>query len=947
MKILKVWYLTECSKHNIIPRTLQLRTPNTEPSKYEDSKTKNRYSNNLKSASIKNLQIAKQDAISGLNIFEKEFQQLVNHFNDGFTPYQKTKMEKHIKKQTFKMKQKSNSQHKKKFGQLKMKHNIPKTCGEEQRTPGFRKKKTDSRRFIKRNKYQKWKRVESSKQNLNLVKNLSDMVVTEPMISLLNHGLGFVPTPSNIDISQVKAQINKYERSVIWREHFFDQELEPKDQKEQDPNEPLTKNIFRLDKTNLPVGRKPPSALQTYLNATKSHILGSCRQQSNKSHDNLSKIEREALKELIEEQSNGNIVIKPADKTGGVVVMNKTDYCEEMYSQLQATFIDEDKKVHKFYSKTDQENLQKQKTTINIVTKQGVECGFISEDDKKYMEPSGKGGKLYGLPKMHKGIPEGKRIPACRPIVSNSGANTEHLSAFVDFYSKHLVKKLPSYVQDSPDLLRIFEAENESGPQPEKSFPVTIDVKSLYTNIPTRGEYGGLQAFEIALNERSEEEKKMIPTWYLIQLLDLVLSGNIFEFDDQLWYQEIGTAMGTKVAPTYACLFMGWLESLILDNWTIKHPTYPKPYLWRRYIDDIMFMWRGEVHELEEFMTHINNQHTHIKFTATYNQDTRSIPFLDMQIKINKDGYIETDLYRKESSVAQYLLTSSCHPSHITSNIPYSVFYRILRICSVRATFLERMEEMRQDLLSRTYHPKILENACKRILKLTRKEALQKVIKTSEKEDKKLPFVITYHPKLPSIAGITKKHWKVMCDDSPKLKRCFPKPPVVAYKRHKNLRDLLIRSKVQSRRSSNRIIGGFKICRRMCKLCTYLPTNSIKHHKCYKTGISYDINTPVNCTTTNVIYKISCKRCPEWVYIGETSQRFCDRFTAHRGYVNRKEVDKPTGLHFNIKGHNIMDMSPMIIEEVRPKNNPNLRLIRESWWITQYQSVEFGANTQS
>jgi hypothetical protein len=36
-------------------------------------------------------------------------------------------------------------------------------------------------------------------------------------------------------------------------------------------------------------------------------------------------------------------------------------------------------------------------------------------------------------------------------------------------------------------------------------------------------------------------------------------------------------------------------------------------------------------------------------------------------------------------------------------------------------------------------------------------------------------------------------------------------------------------------------------------------------------------------------------------------------------------------------------MTPIIIEEVRPKNYPNLRLIRESYWITLYQSVEFGA----
>ena len=253
---------------------------------------------------------------------------------------------------------------------------------------------------------------------------------------------------------------------------------------------------------------------------------------------------------------------------------------------------------------------------------------------------------------------------------------------------------------------------------------------------------------------------------------------------------------------------------------------------------------------------------------------------------------------------------------------------------------------MRQDLLSRTYHPKILESAFKRILKVERSEALQKVEKNSEK-DKNSPFVITYHPKLPSITNITRKHWNVMCDDSPKLKRCFPNPPVVAYKRHKNLRDLLIRSKVQTRRSSKRIIGGFKICGRMCTLCRYIPNDGIKHHKCYKTGIVYDISTPVNCTTTNVIYKISCKRCPKWVYIGETGQRFCERFTAHRGYVNKKEVDKPTGCHFNKKGHTLLDMTPIIIEEVRPKNDPNLRLIRESYWITLYQSVEFGANTQS
>ena len=118
------------------------------------------------------------------------------------------------------------------------------------------------------------------------------------------------------------------------------------------------------------------------------------------------------------------------------------------------------------------------------------------------------------------------------------------------------------------------------------------------------------------------------------------------------------------------------------------------------------------------------------------------------------------------------------------------------------------------------------------------------------------------------------------------------------------------------RRSSKMIIEGYRICGRMCMLCTCLPNNSIKHHT---TGTIYNISQLHNykCYSQNLMY------------IGETGQHFCDRFTAHRGYVNRKEVDKPIGLHFNITDNTLMDMTPMIIEEVRPKNDPNIRLIRK------------------
>ena len=83
------------------------------------------------------------------------------------------------------------------------------------------------------------------------------------------------------------------------------------------------------------------------------------------------------------------------------------------------------------------------------------------------------------------------------------------------------------------------------------------------------------------------------------------------------------------------------------------------------------------------------------------------------------------------------------------------------------------------------------------------------------------------------------------------------------------------------------------------------------------------------------------------MYIGETERRFYDRFQDHRGYVNRNDTSQPAGQHFNQPGHSVDNMLPTIIERIFPENNKTLRLRRESYWIKEYQSIEFGANKKS
>ena len=107
-------------------------------------------------------------------------------------------------------------------------------------------------------------------------------------------------------------------------------------------------------------------------------------------------------------------------------------------------------------------------------------------------------------------------------------------------------------------------------------------------------------------------------------------------FNDEHFIQQHGTAMGTRMAPAYANLFMGEFERKALKDYA------DQPFLWLRYIDDILMVWTHGEEKLDNFITYLNNIHPTIKFTSE--RSTTSIPFLDVNIQL-ENGKIETDLY--------------------------------------------------------------------------------------------------------------------------------------------------------------------------------------------------------------------------------------------------------------------------------------------------------------
>ena len=130
-----------------------------------------------------------------------------------------------------------------------------------------------------------------------------------------------------------------------------------------------------------------------------------------------------------------------------------------------------------------------------------------------------------------------------RPIVSSCNSITEPISKFVDNWLQPFVKSLPSYLKDSTEFIKLIETTN----LPTKCFLASIDVSSLYTNIPH--EDGLLSILHhLKANPENYTHPEQPTPEILTELTNIVLKNNVFEFDGNFYLQIQGTAMGTKMA---------------------------------------------------------------------------------------------------------------------------------------------------------------------------------------------------------------------------------------------------------------------------------------------------------------------------------------------------------------------------------------------------------------
>ena len=102
--------------------------------------------------------------------------------------------------------------------------------------------------------------------------------------------------------------------------------------------------------------------------------------------------------------------------------------------------------------------------------------------------------------------------------------------------------------------------------------------------------------------------------------MEIILKNNIFNFNDELWRQEIGCAMGTKPAPSYADIFMARKIDQRIISLAHKYGKNNKSPLsiFKRFLDDIFSIFKGTTKDLHKLFKEINKVHKSIKFTINH-----------------------------------------------------------------------------------------------------------------------------------------------------------------------------------------------------------------------------------------------------------------------------------------------------------------------------------------
>lgn len=313
---------------------------------------------------------------------------------------------------------------------------------------------------------------------------------------------------------------------------------------------------------------------------------------------------------------------------------------------------------------------------------------------------------------------------------------------------------------------------------PSEAFLFSLDVDSLYTNIDTPL---GLKAVRDCFEKFPDASR---PVKAILQLLELSLTKNDFEFEGAFYLQIKGTAMGKRFAPSYANIYMAQWEETLFP----KCPKLPLCYL--RFLDDVWGVCHHGLQEFQIFLQVLNSHHASIKVKSVI--DKQAIDFLDTTVykglNFHNTGQLDFKVFFQGNGYARTSLSSQLPPRHTFRGIVLAQLVRFRRICSQEDSFQRANQVLFRALRQRGYSRSLL----RAIYKEHCESSANTVAQSSQSETERVPVIFTFSSAGVGLAG------RVRGNFSQTLANTIAGGDfslLAAYKHNTNLRDLLVHSR--------------------------------------------------------------------------------------------------------------------------------------------------------
>ena len=303
--------------------------------------------------------------------------------------------------------------------------------------------------------------------------------------------------------------------------------------------------------------------------------------------------------------------------------------------------------------------------------------------------------RWYILPKIHKGAWALKSVPRRldgRPICPSFGYITHHLSQWVSAELNFVALKLSTVCASTIELVNDLESFTCS----DDYTLGTADITALYPSIPIDK---GIETVRAVLVRFSTWTEGHIDT--VIAALRLVLTSNVFGYEELYILQLCGTAMGTPCAPPYANIFVFGLEYGRIS-------TFKGVIFFKRFVDDCFFAVLKRL--LAAFQALLNGLCDGIVFTFG-GTDSHCV-MLDLSIskgpKWLATGHLDYAVYQKPINAYHYLTYHSDHPRATKQGFVKGELMRYARNSSNPDVFLDICRDFYLRLRNRGYPPGFL-----------------------------------------------------------------------------------------------------------------------------------------------------------------------------------------------------------------------------------------------